>query len=257
MSSQGPSGKEVLLDAIAQNLGEQAIETIAPKKIDDVGDHDGPSKSHHKTPVCMTQSALPRGWKQSGITDIVVGFNKEVPRWKPGSVVKWAAWRSGFKNQEDANYAAMQLAKAAELWNQADIGVTFEWVPLAKDASFVLYHAGDGAGVLAQAFFPNHDDLSALKVFSDAFASDFKPLMYKIFTHELGHVLGLRHEFAITGLPELGIEAEELGAVQLGPRNPKSVMTYSDPLPELQQSDIDSTKMFYALKQDKNGKPPR
>ncbi|KAJ4115376.1 hypothetical protein NW768_011228 [Fusarium equiseti] len=256
MSNQGPSEKEVLLDAIAQNLGQEAIQGIQPQDVSQPTDQDT-SKSHRKAPVCMTQSALPRGWNQSGITDIVVGFNKEVPRWKPGSIVKWAAWRAGFQNQDDADYAAMQLAQAAEVWNKADIGVTFEWVPLAKDATFVLYHAGDGAGVLARAFFPNNDDLSSLVVFSDAFAADWKPVMWKIFTHELGHVLGLRHEFAITGLPERGIGPEGFGAVQLGPRNPKSVMNYSPDPPEMQQSDIDSTKMFYGLQPDVDGKPPK
>lgn len=256
MSNPGPSGKEALLDAIAQNLGEEAIKPIQPQDVKKPTDQDA-SKSHRKAPVCMTQSALPRSWKQSGIADIVVGFNREVPRWKPGSVIKWAAWRAGFESQDDANHAAQQLAQAAEAWNKADIGVKFEWVPLAKDATFVLYHGGDGAGVLASAFFPNHDDLSSVIVFSDAFEPEWKDVQWKIFTHELGHVLGLRHEFAITGLPERGLGPENFGAVQLGPRNEKSVMNYSPDPPELQQSDIDSTKIFYELKAGADGKPPK
>ncbi|KAL2675535.1 hypothetical protein Neosp_011721 [[Neocosmospora] mangrovei] len=261
MGSQGPSEKEILLDAIAQTLGEQAIETLQPVEVQKVEDQDGEIEVPENVPICMTQKALPRnldnGLTDNGFTNIMVGFDSECPRWVPGSVVKWAAWRQGFESQEDADYAAMQLAIAAEVWNKADVGVTFEWVHLAKDATFVLSHAGNGGGTLAMAFFPNSADLNSMLVFSGAFHPDWKPHMWKIFTHELGHVLGLRHEFAIDGLPIYNIKAEKRGAVQLGVRDPNSVMTYSPEPPEMQQSDIDSTKMFYALRPDPSGKPPK
>ncbi|KAK7417657.1 hypothetical protein QQX98_004478 [Neonectria punicea] len=115
----------------------------------------------------------------------------------PGSVIKCAARRQGSDSQEDTDYAAVQLAIAAAVWNKADVDVTFEWVHLAKDATFVRFHAGKDDGTLAMAFFPN----------SDAFAPDWKPYMWKVLTHELGHVLGIRHEFAIEGNPFYSIKA--------------------------------------------------
>ncbi|KAI1061278.1 hypothetical protein LB506_011641 [Fusarium annulatum] len=257
MSAFKPTEKELLLDAIAQSLGQKAIETVEPQEVEEPEEEEEETELPQNGPVCMTQKALPRDWKPNGVSDIVVGFNNECPRWVPGSVIRWAAWRQGFETQEDADYAAMQLAIAADAWNKADIGVTFEWVHLAKDATFVLYHAGNGDGTLAQAFFPNGDDLSSMLVFSDAFTPEWKPNMWKIFTHELGHVLGLRHEFAIAGLPIYGIRAEKQGAVRLGKRDPKSVMTYAPEPPEIQESDIESTKMFYSLKPDEQGNPPK
>ena len=76
--------------------------------------------------------------------------------------------------------------------------------------------------------------------------------MWNVFTHELGHVLGLRHEFAMDAYSAM----YEGGAERLGPRDPMSVMNYRREPPEMQQSDIDSTKAFYALKPDQNGKAP-
>jgi hypothetical protein len=95
--------------------------------------------------------------------------------------------------------------------------------------------------VLASAYFPNRKGLNFVFVYSLAFQPDFRNGLWKIFTHELGHVLGLRHEFAMDP------ERFEGNAVQIGKANPLSVMNYREELPELQQSDIDTTQQFYAL----------
>ncbi|CAM1502625.1 Fc.00g074010.m01.CDS01 [Cosmosporella sp. VM-42] len=249
MGSQGPSSKEILLDAIAEALGNKALDTVKPTEVE-IPEYT--EVEFEKGPVCITQNPIPANFK-NGPADIVVGLRSECPRWTPGSVIKWAAWRAGFSSQEAANHAAEHLAIAAEVWNQANVGVTFEWVPLAKDATFVLCQADadpQSPFVLASAFFPNANDLNYVYVYPYAFGEVYKDSMWQIFTHELGHVLGLRHEFAVRG--------EGLGAVRLGPRNELSVMNYrSEALPEMQQSDIDSTKEFYAMRKDANGNPPK
>ncbi|KAF7852761.1 hypothetical protein EAF04_010880 [Stromatinia cepivora] len=248
MPAHGPTTKEILLDEAEKDLGKEALETIKPRAVDAPRYDAHPSTLFKEAPTCSTQRVIPRAL-QGGPTSIIVGFNRECPRWVPGSVIRWAAWSRGFDSQEDAEFAAEQFCQATEAWNAADVGVTFEWVPLAKDATFVLCHGGDKGSVLAEAFFPNANDLNYLFVYTLAFNQEFKKNMWKIFTHELGHTLGLRHEFAI--------EIEGEGAVKLGPRNELSVMNYSLEPPEIQQSDIDSTKEFYQLKKDRNGKSPK
>jgi hypothetical protein len=238
MGPQGPSTKEVLLKAVEEKLGKAAIDTVKPTEVDKPTSGDAPVGF---APSCMTQAPIPVNLI-SGPADITVGLLDECPRWAPGSVIKWAAWSDGFGGQGNAEYAAMQLAIAAQAWNNAEIGVTFEWVPLAKDATFVVCHGGARDGVLASAFFPNHNDLNYVFVYEQAFSRDWKSHMWKVFLHELGHVLGLRHEFAV--------DREGQGAVEFSPRNSRSVMNYRSEPPELQDSDIKSTKDFYSLKGD-------
>ncbi len=92
----------------------------------------------------------------------------------------------------------------------------------------------DAGGTLARAFFPNTKDLNTMFVYKRAFDQDTVNFQVNIFAHELGHVLGFRHEFA----------PQEGGAVLFGPRNPSSVMAYKFP-PSIQPSDIASAKLLY------------
>jgi hypothetical protein len=104
------------------------------------------------------------------------------------------------------------------------------------DAEFVMGYGGANGSVLASAFFPNGNDLNNLYVYQLAFDAKYVSYLSNILIHELGHVLGLRHEFAP--------EKEGQGAIVFGPRDPLSVMSYSFP-PEMQVSDCINTKLFY------------
>ena len=278
MNSSEPSTKEVLLDVVEQALGQSALETVEPVEIEIPND----TSMLCEKPTCITQNPTPRNLRK-GPSDIVVGLGAQCPRWVPGSVINWTAWCDGYNSREDADHAAEHLLLATNTWNTAAIGVTFKWVPDAKDATFVLCHGGSQGNVLASAFFPNSNDLNFIYVYTYAFNKEFKkssklfparhrpyqitslstPLsrsantypVWKIFLHELGHVLGLRHEFAIGDVPS-SMDAEGLGGVRLDDPDEFSVMNYRQQLPELQQSDIQSTRKFYNLRLDQEGNPP-
>lgn len=158
-----------------------------------------------------------------------------IPRWKAGSVIKWVLSTDNFESPEDASYAEEQLVKATETWNDMKLGVIFLQVDEAKSAVFVLRYSGDNGTTLADAFFPSSKLSNELNVYSRAFEGDTRGDLDKVFQHELGHVLGLRHEFA----------AEEGDFVLFGEENPSSVMAYNWP-PQITAQDIKETQDFYA-----------
>ncbi len=80
-------------------------------------------------------------------------------------------------------------------------------------------------------------------VYPAAFSPDYIGIMPNVFAHELGHVLGLRHEFAQYD-PEQASKRppveDSLGGAEsilVGARNPNSVMAYVFP-PVIQRSDV-------------------
>ncbi|CEJ61809.1 hypothetical protein PMG11_10326 [Penicillium brasilianum] len=198
------------------DLGSEALETLDPEK-------------------SMSQ-ALPTlaGSSATKLEIYPCTTQKPTPAAIAGSISTTAL------QPELAFLAANKLHEAANEWNALKLGVQFEWVYKIEDAAFVLTYAEQvNPGTLAEAFSPNNIDLNVLNVYPAAFKEGTVHYLKNIFLHELGHVLGLRHEFA----PELETGAN-LKSVQIGPRNPTSVMGYEFP-PQLQQSDIDSAKAFY------------
>ncbi|KAK4671391.1 hypothetical protein QC764_0094760 [Podospora pseudoanserina] len=252
-----PSTKEIIIGQVIDALGEHALDTVSPSDKVPSLPRDDSSPDDDFFPHCITQQPIPRPFRGPGAPhNIMVGLEKECPRWAPGSVIRWVALTSGFKTPSDASYAATHLNLACQKWNDLSIGVTFEWVTDPKDATFALCHGGDSGGTLASAFFPNANDLNMMLVYNPVFSMPrWKANLWKVFTHELGHVLGLRHEFAVDVNPETGTVFEAAASVQLGPRNEKSVMNYSRAPPEIQVSDVESTKAFYALREGEGGVP--
>ncbi|MCJ1425707.1 hypothetical protein MMC29_003607 [Sticta canariensis] len=98
--------------------------------------------------------------------------------------------------------------------------------------------ASEAGDTLAQAFFPNTEDLNTVFVYKRAYDPDTVNYQANIFSHELGHALGLRHEFA----PQ---ETNEK-SVLFGQLNPFSVMSYNFP-PNIQESDKEGIRALYQL----------
>jgi hypothetical protein len=218
-------------------------ETDLKKELPEEASNEQPSEGVSYT--CITQLNPP----ESSPAAIMVGMGQEIPRWKYGSVINFAAYSDGYPAPGDAIYATKCLIEAAEEWNAVEIGVKFQWVPNLEDAAFVLAYGGKFRTVLASAFFPGNKDLETLYVYQYGFDkteqttergtfTNYK-IMKNVFLHELGHVLGLRHEFAMK--PGSRYEG---GAIVIGSANPESVMSYVFP-PQLQESDKKDTRYFY------------
>lgn len=183
---------------------------------------------------------------------LVIGIGSIIPRWdvhrEPNRKLLYFVQKDTFPTGEAAQFAAATLQQAADEWNNLKLGVTITSTSDRAAANFDLVYrpSGPGSRTLAMAFFPNEVDQDVI-VFERSFSSQAnKAILKNIFMHELGHVLGLRHEFAITGDPAKDLDPEGDGAVQFMGNNYKSIMSYNFP-PTMQQSDKDGIQAFYKL----------
>ena len=189
--------------------------------------------------------------KKAPIDSLVVGIDEIVPRWDntpPRTLQYWVHTRT-FPTDADAQHAAAALEAAGNEWNKLSTGIAFAATTDRSSAHFYLVYEESprGSTVLAQAFFPNEINQDVI-VWSYAF--ELEPTgfpMKNVFMHELGHVLGLRHEFALEPPRPVGKGEPGTGAVRIFGENPKSVMAYNEP-PMMQDSDKKETEAFYKLK---------
>lgn len=185
--------------------------------------------------TCGTQHPKPPFVAKSKPTELFVGFNGTIPLWKPGSTVNLAVYALGWPSENHAYFVANQLAAAASVWNNTGANVKFGFTTNIDDAAYLAVYGGENPGVYAETVFPNSNELSGIWVYSLSFSTSAINYLVNILTHELGHTLGLRHEFA---------QQEGFGEVQWGPKNPNSVMAYVFP-PTVQTSDIESIVALY------------
>ncbi|KAJ6436060.1 Glycoside hydrolase family 43 protein [Purpureocillium lavendulum] len=134
---------------------------------------------------------------------------------------------------------------AVHMWG--DVGVTFRRIERSDGAHFrVVYRNSPLHGnmmTFATAFLPNYTaDKRTLYVYALAFAETQIQHLANVLAHEVGHILGFRHEFAIE-------EEKLLHSVTLGSRNPNSIMCYHPDASRFKVTpqDRDEMKSFYGL----------
>jgi hypothetical protein len=151
-----------------------------------------------------------------------------------------------FPDNNKAETAAEKFQATAETWAELEIGLAISQTTDRENANFYLVYQANtefDEGVLAQAFFPHEVDQDVI-VYSYAFEDDNRSILEEIFLHEIGHILGLRHEFAIEG-DDKGNKPEGFSAKQFLAKNPNSVISYRNFPPEMQDSDRTQTIAFY------------
>ena len=186
---------------------------------------------------------------------VCVGVGEEIVRWEQGSVIEYIVRAETFP-KEHATHVAKSFDDAAEGWNEKldGVGPRFKRTHISEAAVCeVVYKvkADDSKrDTLASAFFPGSED-PVVYVYPKALEDGFRDCMVNVFYHELGHVLGLRHEFALE-------REKHYHSVVVGQRNKLSVMNYFPHPNQLQIHDLDVelVKELYNLKESSyNGLP--
>lgn len=197
---------------------------------------------------CVTQES-----SMGPVDEINLGLHNTIWRWKWNSNIEFNVNSRSFPLKVDVKYAKESLETAAREWNKGFAGVQFVSVGKNEPVVFQLTYlssyssASDEGDTLARAFLPKDPDaldrLQKLFVYPLAFNKEHKPNMTNVFCHELGHILGLRHEFA----PQ---REAKVRSVRWGDKNPSSVMNYHPDwsLCRIQPSDYASVRSFYSFR---------
>ncbi|SNS21062.1 hypothetical protein SAMN06893096_102519 [Geodermatophilus pulveris] len=169
--------------------------------------------------------------RERGLVGILRGGR--IVRWKPGTVLTYCVLRTTFPEDDRYEEVVAHMTQATADW-EGTCGVDFAHVPAADQSDdvrpggvvFPVRHIDAGGAFIAAAFFP-HDPPSRRRVLIDP--SYFTQGTFDrtgVMRHELGHVLGFRHEHIRSGAPPVCPD-EDLGdTLDLTDYDPQSVMHY-------------------------------
>jgi hypothetical protein len=157
---------------------------------------------HHKVKCVTEEVGRPKN-RDVAMNEIVVGLGNVIPLWAADTRLYWRFNTTSFGLAPDPEAAKARirslLGRALDLWGDASPVQLLEREN-AIDFEIVLRNADDcddrGRCVLASAFFPDsgrHD----LVIYPRMLMQDEQEQVETLI-HELGHVFGLRHFFALT-----------------------------------------------------------
>ena len=155
-------------------------------------------------------------------------------RWSPGKILTYCVWRPSFaSDKEHADVVAGMQAATAD-W-ESICGARFEYRSEKDtdenlafgDVVFPVLRQAGGGNTIAMAFFPDDKVEERLVwVFDGYFGENtaFNPV--GVMRHELGHVLGFRHEHIRPEAPDLFNPESTEHTVEITEYDPMSVMHY-------------------------------
>lgn len=148
-----------------------------------------------------------------------------IVRWKPGLELTYVINKEGFSAAE-LQTLTNNMKQATSDWEKTS-GVKFRSLDGAAPAGalFTVRKLDTGGRFIAAAFFPNDPKIRRLVVIDPSyFTTSFDKV--GVLRHELGHVLGFRHEHIRSGAPAICQGEDTTDTIDLSKYDPKSVMHY-------------------------------
>ena len=181
-----------------------------------------------------------------GITE-----NGKLVRWEPGTVLSYCVLRNTFS---DTNYQMVRenMAQATAAW-EGICGIKFQYRPDLDNSPttqpqgvlFAVREIDAQGRFIASAFFPN-GPRNRRRVLIDPsyYAENLTFNRVGVLRHELGHVLGFRHEHIRSGAPANCPDESTINTFPFTQYDPRSVMHYfcgGVGTPELALTELDKT----------------
>ncbi|MEQ1808666.1 MAG: matrixin family metalloprotease [Terricaulis sp.] len=163
---------------------------------------------------------------------IAITQGGKIVRWAPGQVLSYRVVQKSFPSKPQYDEVVAAMSEATSAW-EATCGVEFEHRSDldANDgvrpdgALFAVRHIDANGAFIASAFFPNEpSDRRRVLIDPSYFGSGFDSV--GVLRHEMGHVLGFRHEHIHSSAPPACEGEDDFDVKYLTQYDPSSVMHY-------------------------------
>jgi len=148
-------------------------------------------------------------------------------RWAKAKMLTYTVIKPGFADEEQFRLVVTNMRIATAEW-EATGGVNFLYIATPTEAPlFTVEQLDSGGKFIAAAFFPN-DPPEERRLYIDPsyFSPTLKYDRVGVLRHELGHVLGFRHEHIRSGAPPNCPHEDTSDTFDFTLYDPKSVMHY-------------------------------
>jgi hypothetical protein len=163
---------------------------------------------------------------------IAVAPGGKIARWRPGLELAYAVLERTF-SPEEYQIVRGNMKQATDDWERT-CGVKFahraelDGVGRSRDLLFTVRKVNAGGRFIAAAFFPDEPASRRMLVIDPSYftlpPSSFD--MVGVLRHELGHVLGFRHEHIRSEAPAVCPQEDLEETIELTKYDPHSVMHY-------------------------------